>query len=332
MKEFYAGRNVRCILNEENCRSINVWHMSLEEAEVGHMSADMEKVFCFLCVLRGNLVCQINQMREERKAGQGIFINRDSSFRLLESGRGGCELLLLTVEECYVGDGAEGCLTEAYVRPVAEADGFPYMKFSETDRTVSVFEDLCHIRELAETRPPCYEMELKSTVYRIWTELFRAFAKTAPSMKKNTLKEAEKLNRMLRYLHEHYRDKVTLGEMAEACGVSSGEYCRFFKKHMGQTPFEYLQAYRIEQSLPQLLKKSESMTEIAMQHGFGGSSYYAETFKKEMGCTPGDYRKWYLGISGSACPLRKELTGIMEKEAKRESPVRKQETMPAHLL
>lgn len=124
---------------------------------------------------------------------------------------------------------------------------------------------------------------------------------------------------------------------------------------MEQTPFEYLQACRIEKSIPEVLEKAESITKIAVKYGFTGSSYYAETFRKEMGCTPGEYRKWYFGEieENPVQTLRKESPKPAKKAAEsapapeaehpaeRTSEVRKKaekpvstrrSSMPAHLL
>ena len=114
---------------------------------------------------------------------------------------------------------------------------------------------------------------------------------------------------------------------------------------MYQTPVEYLQTYRIERSLPEILEKTGSITEIVLRHGFTGSSYYAETFKKEMGCAPGDYRKWYRREQEEECPLKtrpsdskkrvskdKSEQNEAEQTWKGEKAGNHRESMPAHLL
>ena len=171
----------------------------------------------------------------------------------------------------------------------------------------------------------------------MWVYLYRGFKDQHAGKKPAALREANKLRGMLIYLHEHYQEKLTLAQMAAASSVSTGEYCRFFKKRMQQTPVEYLQIYRIEQSLPKILKKSGKMPEIAASCGFAGSSYYSETFKKEMGCTPGEYRNLYRGELQGDCPLKRKHTPMQpEEEAKgakkREDFRQRESSMPAHLL
>lgn len=87
---------------------------------------------------------------------------------------------------------------------------------------------------------------------------------------------------MTEYLQENCGQKLTLAQMAGGCQVSTGDFCRFFKKHMGMTPFEYLQKCRIWNSMDAVLDKTSAMGEIAALNGFAGASYFSETFRKEM--------------------------------------------------
>ena len=65
----------------------------------------------------------------------------------------------------------------------------------------------------------------------------------------------------------------------------------FFKKVTGQRLFEYLQRYRLTQSLALLRQSSMSIAEIAQAVGFGNQSYFTECFKRDFGQTPLQFRK-----------------------------------------
>ncbi|MCU0080609.1 helix-turn-helix domain-containing protein [Extibacter muris] len=49
--------------------------------------------------------------------------------------------------------------------------------------------------------------------------------------------------------------------------------------------------YRIQKSLSLLVSDTYTITEIANQVGFSGSSYYSEVFRKYMHCSPREYKK-----------------------------------------
>ena len=77
---------------------------------------------------------------------------------------------------------------------------------------------------------------------------------------------------------------------AAAGYVCRSSCCSIFKEYLNQTPNAYLTEYRISKSVELLANPDLSVTEIAMQCGFSGSSYFTETFRKAIGCTPSDYR------------------------------------------
>ena len=66
--------------------------------------------------------------------------------------------------------------------------------------------------------------------------------------------------------------------------------CKLFREYLHKSPVTYLTEYRIRRSM-ELLDSSAPITEIAMNCGFSGASYFAETFRRVAGCTPGEYRK-----------------------------------------
>lgn len=326
METYIIGKNSKILMRESQCSGIEIWDLEIEEAEFGHMSCkDEEKMHC-LYVKKGTLIYQVNQERVKLQRGEGIFVNAKSIYRLLAGENGKCEAVICFIAQRFA---MKDSLADKFLDPLLGNQDLPYLKldrrWKEQKRILDCLE---RMEEIAMEQNMGYPLEVKSQIYQIWAALYKEMERIQPELKKSTHKENEKLRGMLTYLHEHYKEKITLTEIAENLGISTGDYCRFFKKHMQQTPFEYLQAYRIEKSIPELLEKADRINELALRHGFHGSSYYAETFRKEMGCTPGEYRKWYLGEKKAACPLKK--SGKVKQE--QISDKRRNDPMPAHLL
>lgn len=339
MEKFFSGRDVKLLTDEKETPGIYVWKLNLEEAEIGHMSCRMDDGVTFFCLERGKLLCQINQERIGLCAGEGIFVNSQNAYRFVSGQKDGCGLYVIYIASAYLQRNPGIC--EKYVQPLLLEEELPYIKFINTgvSKTESMnaesaekrkqsgkklseitlseeqgkrlLDYLRMIQELVSERQEGYELLLAGKIFEIWRELYLGWKQLPEEAGKSGVREKKKLCRMLFFLHEHYREKITLAQMAVDSEVSTGEYCRFFKKKMQQTPVEYLQCYRVERTLIQLLKKdrTEGIGEIALEHGFAGASYYSEIFKKEMGCAPGDYRKWYDGETDGACPLKPVKSG-----------------------
>ena len=330
MREFFIGRRVE-LLTEEQEKEIKIWHMSLEGAEIGHMACRRTDAMTFLYVYRGELVCQVERETISLEAGEACFINSGHFYRFVKGEMQGCELCLTEVSEAYLAGGFSDELKEKYITSVKKSDNPSLVKFvptytGDSDEDI-LLQALQASAETVRVRDGAYELDLKSWILTAWGSLYKKYINFAPVQKKAAIRERERLVRMLEYLNRHYKEKLTLTMLAEDCGVSGGEYCRFFKRQMNLTPFEYLQKCRIEHSMDELLEKSGSMTEIAANCGFGGASYYAETFKKEMGCAPGDYRKWYRG-DREDCPMK--APGGVSSHRKKE--LRDKTEIPPHLL
>lgn len=330
MGNYFVGRRVE-LLSDNGEKDINIWHMRLERQEVGHMACRSTDAMVFLCVTEGQLECQVDQNVEHISRGETLFINKKHVYRFTKSLEQNLGLYLVEVTEEYLGGGFPECLREKYISDVAGNPAFGLYKFvpsrdGDGDEDILI-QAVQAAAETVEVRDTAHELDLKSWILTAWGSLYRKFVQLSPSCKKAVLREREKLTGMVEYLNGHYKEKLTLSCLAEKSGVSSGEYCRFFKKHMGITPFEYLQKCRIEHSMDLLLQKTGNMAEVALNNGFHGSSYYSETFKKEMGCAPGDYRKWYRG-DVEKCPLKypEDSSSSGKKNGRQE------QESPAHLL
>lgn len=85
-------------------------------------------------------------------------------------------------------------------------------------------------------------------------------------------------------------DNASVPQCAEAAGMSLHHFLRLFHEVHGQTPHQYLAARRICVA-KELLERSEmSLSEIAVEVGFGSVSAFGRMFKQAVGCSPSAYR------------------------------------------
>ncbi|MCM1158229.1 MAG: AraC family transcriptional regulator [Bacteroidales bacterium] len=137
---------------------------------------------------------------------------------------------------------------------------------------------------------PCFELIAQSKFFYLWSILYQntivkngyEFADTDPM---------SPLKTMISYIQNNYQDKITLGDVAGAGMMCQSKCCRLFREALKQSPIEYLQNYRIQRGIYLLDHTKMSITEIALECGFHGASYFTETFRKINGITPKDYRK-----------------------------------------
>ncbi|MDD4320988.1 MAG: AraC family transcriptional regulator [Acidaminococcaceae bacterium] len=113
------------------------------------------------------------------------------------------------------------------------------------------------------------------------------------SSRKTSFKESIDLitvKQMLTFISENYSQDIRLIDITNAANISRSEGGKIFKNVTGQTPFIYLQRYRIDKSIELLLNTNDTMGSIAYETGFCNQSYFIQCFKKVIGYTPREYR------------------------------------------
>ncbi|MFF2885250.1 ABC transporter substrate-binding protein [Paenibacillus sp. NPDC057967] len=95
----------------------------------------------------------------------------------------------------------------------------------------------------------------------------------------------------IRYIHEHYREPLTLESLAQALNYSAPYVARQFKSKTGRSLIEYLIEVRMDEARQLLTDTDLQLQEIAAGVGYLDMSYFIRVFKKTVGLTPGQYRE-----------------------------------------
>jgi AraC-like DNA-binding protein len=104
--------------------------------------------------------------------------------------------------------------------------------------------------------------------------------------------EAQRLVRQaMAFMQVHYAEQLSREEVAAHVGLNDDYLTACFRKELGLTPVAYLSRYRIQQAKLLLRNTHKSITDIALEVGFSGSSYFSRIFHRETGMSPAEYRR-----------------------------------------
>lgn len=103
------------------------------------------------------------------------------------------------------------------------------------------------------------------------------------------------LRNALDYIHEHYKEQLTLNDVAEHVYVSTSYLSRMFKKELGKNFVDYLNGLRIEKAKELLMDPKYKTYEIAELVGIPDAHYFSRLFKKYEGLSPTEYRDTSIG-------------------------------------
>ncbi|MEH0153122.1 helix-turn-helix domain-containing protein [Limibacter armeniacum] len=98
------------------------------------------------------------------------------------------------------------------------------------------------------------------------------------------------LSRLLDVVNEHYSNtELSVEELAEDLCMSRSQLFRKLKSQTGQTPSEYLYAFRIKKAIELLKERKLSIADIAKETGFSSPNSFSKTFSKHIGVSPSRY-------------------------------------------
>lgn len=98
----------------------------------------------------------------------------------------------------------------------------------------------------------------------------------------------------LKYIEEHYNEKLKLSDVAEKIYVSQWHLSKLLNRQTGQNFSEILNGVRIEKAKELLKDPSLRIGDIADAIGFLDMAHFSRVFKKQTGISANEYRNKIL--------------------------------------
>ena len=147
------------------------------------------------------------------------------------------------------------------------------------------------VKEYSEKKT-AYEIAVKALLYQMMTLLFRSDIITPTDIGSfASVQDLEKIHTALRYIEKNYDKPVSLAELCEISNYEYHYFCRLFRRCTGKTFVQYLNFIRLHVARRLILTTDHSITDIAVQSGYGNFSYFNRMFKAQFGQSPSVYRK-----------------------------------------
>ncbi|WP_109480381.1 AraC family transcriptional regulator [Paraburkholderia sp. C35] len=92
------------------------------------------------------------------------------------------------------------------------------------------------------------------------------------------------------WLRAHLSEPLRIADLATHCGFGMRRFHQLFIDAFGETPHRYLQRLRLDTSVTLLADPRRSLTDVALEVGFGDQSAYTHAFTRRFGMAPGQWR------------------------------------------
>ena len=98
-----------------------------------------------------------------------------------------------------------------------------------------------------------------------------------------------KVEKVIKYMHEHIDKKVTLAELSEVVQISPFYLSKIFKDATGYSVIEYFNKIKIDKAKELFIEGNKKVKEVANTLGFTDEFYFSRMFKKFEGISPSEY-------------------------------------------
>ena len=106
-------------------------------------------------------------------------------------------------------------------------------------------------------------------------------------------KENSAIEKIFTYSFTHFLEPVTLTEVAGIADMSIPTFCRFFKRNIKKSYFDFLKELRISHACKLLRESNEPIIDICYTSGYNSWAHFSKQFKNVKAMTPNQFRKQF---------------------------------------
>jgi len=132
---------------------------------------------------------------------------------------------------------------------------------------------------------------LLKSLSKVFTELEPLSGVQLP---KREISKPFRIEKLCKFLEEHFKENISLDEIAEKANLTPQAFCRYFKNCTEKTFVAYLNELRIREACKLLgLGRHDSISLIAYDAGFNSITNFNRVFRNILGVSPKIYVRNY---------------------------------------
>lgn len=243
-----------------------------------HFHADFELIY----VVRGWMEVQVSGRCLRACAPSVVFLG-DLELHRIVSVSEDYERYVLTIPYTCLHGVAPVLLSVFRSRP---ADFSHVLQTEDCAETLNaLFDALCAETQKADLHS---QMCMESLVRLLLVQLHRLHPEAFPAAR---IRYPEGIVQAQRYLDEHFRETLSVDEVAKLFYMSPSSFRHLFRTLIGLSPKQYITLSRLSCAAELLSSTALSVTEIAERSGFSDVNNFIRRFRQHYGVTPAAMRK-----------------------------------------
>lgn len=233
-------------------------------------------------ILNGSCTIQFQQSRQQLGINDIFFFPANSPFTLVAETET-ISFYQILIQHEFFADSAPKSLNMTF-------DHF-YIRHNKNN---SIYNNLCHILSyiIFSISPANTFGQLTQQTYvnHLVICLYQEFGIPSENTK-NDPYSGERIYQIINFIQNNYTKKINLETISKEIGLHPQYFSTFFQKNFHCKFIDFLNLYRINQSMQELIHTDRNILDIALTNGFQNHKSYANSFEKYYKESPSSYRK-----------------------------------------
>ena len=262
--------------------SIRIWYSDIPWRYETHDHSAVEVVL----VLEGTVTYTVEDSVYQVHKGEVLIVPPDTPHSL-NMGDGSSRYLFLFEPDAI--------MTMRDIKSMAVYFHKPFHLRDGSEAHVRIRELLLRAREAYDKKELMWNTVCYSSLLRIYALLGQRYLSGIKPRSGDGLRnmDSEVITAVMTYINNHYRDELSLEDVAQFAGFSRYYFSRSFKRQTGYSFKDYLCQKRLQVAMDLLIRSNTPMREVAIESGFGSVATFNRVFREKKGCTPSQYRTIY---------------------------------------
>ncbi len=262
--------------------SVRVWYSDVPWQYELHDHSAVE----ILLTLEGSVTYKVDDIVYQVRKGEVLIIPPDMQHSL-SMGEESSRYLFLFEPEGILSMRDVKTLTPYFHRPFHLRDG--------SEAHVRIRELLLKLKDVYEKRELMWNTVCYSYLLRVYAILGQRYLNGVRNRIPDggRIVESEVITASMTYINNHYKQDLSLEDVAAFAGFSRYYFSRSFKKQTGYSFKDYLCEKRLQVAADLLIRTDKSMKDVAAESGFGSVATFNRVFREKKGCTPTQFRAIY---------------------------------------
>ena len=262
--------------------SIRIWYSDIPWRYEMHDHSAVEIVL----TLEGSVTYTIEDTIYQVHKGEVLIVPPDTPHSL-NMGEGSSRYLFLFEPDAI--------MTMRDIKSMAMYFHKPFHLRDGSDAHVRIRELLLRSRDAYDKKELMWNTVCYSSILRVYAMLGQRYLSGIRPRAGDSLRnmDSEVITAVMTYINNHYREELSLEDVAKFAGFSRYYFSRSFKRQTGYSFKDYLCQKRLQVAMDLLIRTNRSMRDVAIESGFGSVATFNRVFREKKGCTPTQYRAIY---------------------------------------